>query len=140
MIRLVYLAGPIDLVDGPERHDWRIEAEKALGARGMSSYNPARAFHWVGDANGGSKVIRINRMAMEQSDAVLFRLTTKPTVGTWRELQMAIDMGKPVVGWDVTNGAAADAIYLDGMQRYSTLESAAYRLLNGDLDALKMPV
>lgn len=140
MIRLVYLAGPIDLVDGPERHDWRIEAEKALGARGVSSYNPARAFHWVGGANGGSKVIRINRMAMEQSDAVLFRLTTKPTVGTWRELQMAIDMGKPVVGWDVTNGAAADAIYLDGMQWYSTLESAVYRLLNGDLDALKMPV
>ena len=53
---------------------------------------------------------------------------------------MAIDMGKPVVGWDVTNGAAADVIYLDGMQRYSALESAVYRLLNGDLDALKMPV
>lgn len=137
-MRLVYLAGPID-IDPDGGRNWREKAIEILAARGVASYNPARAFNWTGGMEGAEKVVRINRVALEQCDSMVLHLNGHPTVGSFRELQMAADLGKPTVIWAPTD-VYPNTVYLHGIFRHSDLETVVDTLLNWDPRDLKIPV
>ena len=102
---LVYLAGPVDGVQRKEALDWREDVSQRLNQTGVSTFSPAHAFS-VTCFGGGSPsnkataraVTEINRYAISQSSVVLAYLPKdRITIGTVREIEYAISIGKPVV-------------------------------------------
>ena len=102
---LVYLAGPIDGVQRQEALDWREEVSQCLNQAGISTFSPAHAFsvvHFGGDSPSNKAMARavteINRCAIRQSSVVLAYLPKDCiTIGTIREIEYAVSIGKPVV-------------------------------------------
>ena len=102
---LVYLAGPIDGVQRQEALDWREGVSQRLNQDGISTFSPAHAFSVVYfDGNSPSNkamaraVTKINRCAIRQSSVVLAYLPKdRITIGTIREIEYAVSIGKPVV-------------------------------------------
>lgn len=102
---LVYLAGPIDGVQRQEALNWREDVSQRLNQVGVSTFSPAHAFSVVyfgGDSPSNKAVARavteINRYAISQSSVVLAYLPKdRITIGTIREIEYAISIGKPVV-------------------------------------------
>lgn len=102
---LVYLAGPVDGVQRKEALDWREDVSQRLNQAGISTFSPAHAFSVVyfgGDSPSNKAVARavteINRYAISQSSVVLAYLPKdRITIGTIREIEYAITIGKPVV-------------------------------------------
>jgi len=102
---LVYLAGPVDGVQRKEALDWREDVSQRLNRAGVSTFSPAHAFSVVYfNSNGPSNkvtaqaVTEINRYAISQSSVVLAYLPKdRITIGTIREIEYAISIGKPVV-------------------------------------------
>ena len=102
---LVYLAGPVDGVQRQEALDWREDVSQHLNQAGVSTFSPAHAFSVA--CFGGSSlsnkataraVTEINRYAISQSSVVLAYLPKdRVTIGTIREIEYAISIGKPVV-------------------------------------------
>ncbi len=136
---LVYLAGPIDGVQRQEALDWREDVSQHLNQAGVSTFSPAHAFSVV--YFGGNSplnkataraVTEINRYAISQSSVVLAYLPKdRTTIGTIREIEYAVSIGKPVVvlvertdvsflslydtiqvsDWDEAVGAVIDALH-----------------------------
>ena len=102
---LVYLAGPIDGVQRQEALGWREEMSQRLNQAGISTFSPAHAFSvaYLSSSVPSSKVVaravtEINRYAISQSSVVLAYLPKdRTTVGTIREIEYAVSIGKPVV-------------------------------------------
>jgi len=102
---LVYLAGPVDGVQRQEALDWREDVAQRLNQAGISTFSPAHAFSVVYfDGNGrpnkamARAVTEINRYAISQSSVVLAYLPKdRTTIGTIREIEYAVSIGKPVV-------------------------------------------
>ena len=102
---LVYLAGPIDGVRRKEALDWREDVSQRLNRVGISTFSPAHAFFAVYFDNNSlsNKVMaraitRINQCAINQSSVVLAYLPKdRTTIGTIREIEYAVSIGKPVV-------------------------------------------
>ena len=102
---LVYLAGPIDGVQRQEALDWREDVSQRLNQADISTFSPAHAFSVV--YSGGNSlpnkvtaqaVTKINRSAIRQSSVVLAYLPKdRITIGTIREIEYAVSIGKPVV-------------------------------------------
>lgn len=94
--RMVYLAGPMDLVDTTESHEWRVKARDWLGARGIASFNPALPYRR--GAVAWASVSRINRVAIDECDVLLANVGEgQRTIGTWREIEHARAAGTRVV-------------------------------------------
>ena len=136
---LVYLAGPIDGVQRQEALDWRENVSQRLNQVDISTFSPAHAFSVV--YFGGNSplnkataraVTEINRYAISQSSVVLAYLPKdRTTIGTIREIEYAVSIGKPVVvlvertdifflslydtiqvsDWDEAVGAVIDALH-----------------------------
>lgn len=97
-IRLVYLAGPIDLSTREESRGWREEVAEAFSKYNLCTYSPAHAFNWVGNDMGAQKLIDINYVALKESDALFLYLPDNAqTVGSLIELKIASDLKKPIV-------------------------------------------
>ena len=102
---LVYLAGPVDGVQRQEALDWREDMSQRLNQAGISTFSPAHAFSVVyfGGNSPSNKataraVTEINRYAISQSSVVLVYLPKdRITIGTIREIEYAVSIGKPVV-------------------------------------------
>jgi nucleoside 2-deoxyribosyltransferase len=102
---LVYLAGPVDGVQRQEALDWREDVSQRLKQAGVSTFSPAHAFSVVyfGGNSLSNKataraVTEINRYAISQSSVVLAYLPKdRITIGTIREIEYAVSIGKPVV-------------------------------------------
>lgn len=137
-LRLVYLAGPVDLDYTNDKLQWRHRASRELAEHNICSYNPPAAFRWVGGTHQASKLIRINEMALRQSDAMLLHLNSTITIGSIRELQQAINLNMPVVLWTPGDAYAMyeNSLYLAGIQRHDTLEDAIRTLVNTPLHHL----
>lgn len=118
---MVYLAGPIDAVTSEEAKDWRTEVADKLVNMGYSTFSPAHAIMWDGDAVSALRIMKINWKALEQSDIVLVHLPPGvTTIGTIRELQKAVDLGKKVL---VVTPIVEHA-YLCDVQVFSSFQSA----------------
>lgn len=125
-IRLVYLAGPIDLVNAKESKGWREVAAKAFNEHNICSFSPAHAFNWVGDDMGAQKLIDINYVALEKSDALFLHLPEKTqTVGSLIELKIASDLGKPIIIWTQLR----KSLYLEPFIKESLLTKAIERMI-----------
>lgn len=102
---LVYLAGPVDGVQRQEALDWRESVSQCLNQAGVSTFSPAHAFSVVyfggnGPSNKATAraVTEINRYTISQSSVVLAYLPKdRITIGTIREIEYAVSIGKPVV-------------------------------------------
>jgi len=102
---LVYLAGPVDGVQRQEALNWREDASQRLNRAGISTFSPAHAFSVAHFGSNGPlnkttarTVTEINRYAISQSSVVLAYLPKdRITIGTIREIEYAISIGKPVV-------------------------------------------
>jgi len=102
---LVYLAGPIDGVQRENALDWRESVSQSLNRTGISTFSPAHAFSAVHFGGNGSSykataraITEINRYAISQSSVVLAYLPKdRITIGTVREIEYTISIGKPVV-------------------------------------------
>ncbi len=102
---LVYLAGPVDGVQRQEALDWREDMSQRLNQAGISTFSPAHAFsvmHFGGNSPSNKAtaqaVTEINRYAISQSSVVLAYLPKdRTTIGTIREIEYAVSIGKPVV-------------------------------------------
>jgi nucleoside 2-deoxyribosyltransferase len=144
---LVYLAGPVDGVQRKEALDWREDVSQYLNRAGISTFSPAHAFSVVYFGGNGPShkvtaqtVTEINRYAISQSSVVLAYLPKdRITIGTIREIEYAISIGKPVVvlvehtdvsflslydtiqvsDWDEAVGAVIETL-LTGTERAST--------------------
>lgn len=125
-IRLVYLAGPIDLVDAEESKGWREIAAKALSEHNLCTYSPAHAFNWVGSDLGAGKLININYEALKESDALFLYLPERTqTVGSLIELKIASDLKKPIVIWTKLR----KSLYLEPFIKESVLDKAIERVI-----------
>ena len=99
-VRLVYLAGPIDLVNG-QVLNWRLAAKRTLKDYGISSFDPSGAFCW----NGGPHQVMMAILdeATKNADAMLVHLDPNVlAIGTVLELFDFVKTGKPVVIWGPT--------------------------------------
>ena len=102
---LVYLAGPVDGVQRQEALDWRENVSRRLNQASISTFSPAHAFsvvHFGGNSPlnkaTAQAVTEINRCAIRQSSVVLAYLPKdRITIGTIREIEYAVSIGKPVV-------------------------------------------
>lgn len=135
---LVYLAGPIDGVQRKEALGWREGVSRHLNRAGISTFSPAHAFSVAYFDNNSllnkataRAVTGINRYAINKSSVVLAYLPKdRITIGTIREIEYTISIGKPVVvlvertdipflslydtiqvsDWDEAVGAVIDAL------------------------------
>jgi nucleoside 2-deoxyribosyltransferase len=102
---LVYLAGPVDGVQRQEALDWRENVSQRLNQADISTFSPAHAFSVVYSCGNSlpnkvtaRAVTEINRYAISQSSVVLAYLPKdRITIGTIREIEYAVSIGKPVV-------------------------------------------
>jgi hypothetical protein len=100
---IVYLAGPIDLVDGEQRNAWRERFSGELQNMGISTFNPAAAFGYVpASREDAQTLIDINKRAMLFCDfTVIVMGRSMPSIGTPIELYMLHQARKPhVVVWE----------------------------------------
>lgn len=141
-IRLVYLAGPVDFDPTNNKHVWRDQAAKLLAEHNICSYLPPAAFHWTGGQQGADKLISINMEALAQSDAVLLHLNDHFTIGSFRELQRAVDLRKPVVLWLTQEafGRFGQSLYLTGFRQCSSMSTAVEILATADPNQLIVTV
>lgn len=98
--KLVYLAGPIDLVDKGTARDWRAQAAKKLQEYGFGVFSPAHAFELAGEVSRDTAlaVLQINKAAMEQCGAILANLDG-PGYGTAIELHVMHEAGVPAASF-----------------------------------------
>ncbi len=129
-MRLVFLNGPIDQT--ANGRDWREETSKLLVENGMCAYSPAHAFNWdFRSKEGVEKLIRVNMTALEESDAVIsYLLKEDYTVGTFMELQKAIDLGKYVVLVMDDQVVFNKFLYLKPFRKVYTIEQAVKDLVH----------
>lgn len=100
--KLVYLAGPIDLVDRAEAQGWREKAAKKLKKKGFGVFSPAHAFEVDPEsvtADQAESILAINGHAMEHCDAILANMAG-PGYGTPIELNGMIAAGKIAAGFN----------------------------------------
>lgn len=124
--KLVYLAGPIDLVDQETSQNWRTEAAIQLKAQGFGVFSPAHAFE-LPDAvstDTATSVLSINRAALEICDAVLANLVG-PGYGTPIEFHDMLAARK--VG-TCFNGNTA-SLYVTVWPHYATMNNAILALM-----------
>jgi len=125
-IRLVYLAGPIDLSTPKESTKWREVVAKALSEYNICTFSPAHAFNWVGDDVGAQKLIDINYEALRKSDAFFLYLPDDvQTVGSLIELKIASDLEKPIVIWTHLR----KSLYLEPFIKESLITKAIGRIV-----------
>lgn len=96
---LVYVAGPIDDVEGADRTWWRDSLQHILKEAGVAAYNPLGAFFQDADSlkANAALVCQINRAALFACDAMIVYLGGKGRAfGTIREVEFARAQGKPV--------------------------------------------
>lgn len=100
--KIVYLCGPIDSVTVEEGTTWRSEAQNRLTYHGFATFNPATAFR-VGRilpdqiSSMGRTIEKINRLAIAHCYALLVHVQPgQEAVGTWREVEYAREMRKPI--------------------------------------------
>lgn len=131
MINFVYLAGPVDIAD--DAFHWRIQAADHLKHHGIFSFNPARAYAVPADVlniPAARKIIQINREALLQADAVILYLDDSRTVGSFCELQLAMEYNKPVVIWMNTE-VYNNSLYLFGHPQFYSLYDVVDYLIHG---------
>jgi nucleoside 2-deoxyribosyltransferase len=96
----VYLAGPIDATTQEEALGWRTVVANILTPQGFACFNPFSAFHLSKKflQQAGPYVTLINESALRASTYVLVNLASDArTIGTIRELDLAVRLGKRVV-------------------------------------------
>jgi hypothetical protein len=127
----VYLAGPIDRAK--DSASWRAQAADELAKRSINVYNPAGAFGVVKiEGRDGHRLMAINDKALRNCDGFLLYLDGSPTVGSFRELQVASEMGVPVaiVMEPSIRPVYQGMIYLCEFAMYNTFWGAAEYLLD----------
>jgi hypothetical protein len=93
---LVYLAGPVDFVEG-NGATWRQDAGEALAKIGISSYNPVGAFNYVPDPRVSEALVNINMNAVSYCTHLLVNWTGEPTLLTGAEVMQAKHRQTPVI-------------------------------------------
>lgn len=100
---LVYLGGPIDLVNENDRIQWRKGmADVLLNTYGISTFDPAAAFNVeLRDYQVSRQLVHINEVALSTCDFAVFVMSpNQPSIGTPIELMLAHKQLKPnVVIW-----------------------------------------
>lgn len=141
-VRMVYLAGPIDLDPTSHKRDWRKEAAEMLKEENICSFLPSEAFVWAEGTAGAEKVIRINAVALEESDAVLCHLNEHMTIGTIREIEKAVSLKKPMILWIDKKNAEKykKSLYLAQIAKTGTLEKAITILCSTDYISYLIPL
>ena len=98
---MVYLAGPIDDIDIQDAKSWRELMARQLWTKGISTFNPATAYHLNLDRNTefiSERLISINKKAIEECDLLVANLSGKGRgFGTIREIEYAKSLGKEVI-------------------------------------------
>lgn len=101
----VYLAGPVDMVDGDVARGWRdVATQELMEARtDVAVFSPPRAITLGSNAAASvavaETIIQINQVALARADFVIANLTG-PSFGTPIE---CIDAACPVVGFGDLN-------------------------------------
>jgi len=95
-VNWIYLGGPIDAVfDGGK--EWRQVVGTELRRAGYNCFDPFGAYHFNCSSSGSSELDRINRYALLQCDLLLIYIDREQfTVGTFREMEFAVQNGVPV--------------------------------------------
>lgn len=100
-VRMVYLAGPIDMAAPDAAYDckqFRAEAKQRLMDCNISSFDPSAAFYWSLFREDGILMVSINKAALQLCDAMLAYLPQGvETIGTARELEICKQWGKRIV-------------------------------------------
>jgi nucleoside 2-deoxyribosyltransferase len=135
--KLVYLAGPIDLVDRAEAQGWREKAAKKLKKKGFGVFSPAHAFEVDPDAltrDSAQSILAINSHAMQHCDAILANLTG-PGYGTPIEFDAMIALGKIAASF---NGNT-NSLYVKVWPHYDSMDEAIDALVkdHGKLSCTK---
>lgn len=128
--KLVYLAGPIDLVDQNTAQGWRSEAAELLREHGYGVFSPAHAFELPPDridANIAMSVLNINNAAMQICDAILANLAG-PGYGTPIEFDSMLRAGKSGACF---NGNLA-SLYVKTWPHYTSMGKAIAALTYED--------
>lgn len=96
--RMVYLAGPIDMISEVDAREWREMVTENLVSEKWATFSP---FGAVGNGPcGPGRTVQICLAAVLICDAVIVRLPVNaPAFGSIRELEYAKAHGKPVVVW-----------------------------------------
>lgn len=106
----VYLAGPIDLADPEIRTGWQSLARNILGNYGVSIYAPYFIAHHNPEVK--KQIMSIGYHIVSEAGMVLAYLPRHtPTLGTIREIDHAVSLGKRVVvasDWAHTSAFSAD--------------------------------
>jgi len=118
-VSMVYLAGPVDFTD--DAHDWREQVADKLLEFNIASFSPPHAFKAGGMADPfvSPRLMAINFAAIWNSDLVFVNLGNTLSVGTSREIQQAINWGKPVIVVSEKRGH-----YLSDCLVYPTIDKA----------------
>lgn len=128
--KLVYLAGPIDLVDQGTAQGWRGEAAAKLKEQGWGVFSPAHAFE-LPDAvtqQLAVTVLGINKAALDLCDAILCNLAG-PGYGT------PIEMCDFMTRWDGQRPAACfngneASLYVKTWPHFESMDAAIAALVD----------
>lgn len=92
---IIYLAGPIDGIDGDEARNWRETVASQVGT-GVLLFSPAHAYMNAMPVNAQS-IDWLNKLVIQHSDGVLANLSGPGRgLGTIREIEFARMNRKPV--------------------------------------------
>lgn len=99
---LIYLAGPIDQVNGLSWGDGWMETRqlvrKSLTSAGFDMYSPGRAFEAGSPGMSGLYIDEVNQYALRKSSAVVaFLPMNVATLGTAVEIERMAQSGRPVL-------------------------------------------
>lgn len=125
--KLIYLAGPIDLVDQETSRNWRIEAARILQKEGFGVFTPAHAFELPAGriaTDVAESVLEINDAALRACGAILANMSG-PGYGTPIEFHVALAAGK--IG-ACFNGNT-ESFYVKVWPHYKTMDEAITALV-----------
>lgn len=127
---VVYLAGPIDFEVGGGKK-WREQTSKKLMEAGIASFSPAHAFTAPFTVADGisHKLVDINTAALIRCDVMLTVFPDKLSIGTAREVEIAVQHGVPVIA--VLEREPGH--YLFDTTVVKTLEEGIAKIINGDV-------
>lgn len=136
---LVYLAGPIDLVDQDTSHSWRTKAAAKLVARGCGVFSPAHAFQLPfeppPDRDMALSVLDINKAALNICDALLGNLEGT-TIGTPIEIQDFVTFApRPMACF----GGNEQSLYVKTWPNYESMDEAIDALFDPDWPTVRLP-
>lgn len=102
--RLVYLGGPIRALSREKATSWRKQAADLLYESGLATFDPAGAWlvpnHHTNGRNDPVLETHLqiaNDTAVALSDACVFAYFGVPSLGTDREIELALSLRKPIV-------------------------------------------